>query len=152
MPEASRRALVGLFRAIAELSRYDAIKLLLRCQRQYAYLGFVIRNASFAHLQNCLVTMALYSLTVPAPALLFWASSLCTISVFIPIENPHLTIVPLEKLSGFTLSQPLTSVLCSNIKCVSEPCPNGFPYFPDASDLCSASRRCKTIFGSCFRT
>ena len=46
------------------------------------------------------------------------------------------------------LRTPLTSGLCSNIKCVSEPCPNGFPYFPDASELCSASRRCKTIFGS----
>ena len=32
----------------------------LRYQRQYAYLGFVIGNASFAQLQNCLVTMALY--------------------------------------------------------------------------------------------
>ena len=44
------------------------------------------------------------------------------------------------KNCGFTLNQPLTSVLCSNIQFVSEPCPNGFPYFPYASDLCSASR------------
>ena len=41
-------------------SRYDAIKLFLRRQRQYYFLGIVIRNASFAQLQNCLVTMALY--------------------------------------------------------------------------------------------
>ena len=34
---------------------------------------------------------------VPAPALLFRAISLCTISVFIPIENPHLTIVHFGK-------------------------------------------------------
>ena len=33
---------------------------LLRCQRRYAYLGFVIRNASFAQSQKCLVTMVLY--------------------------------------------------------------------------------------------
>ena len=66
----------------------------LRCQRQYAYLGFVIRNASFAQLQNCLVTMASYfCFAVPAPLRLFWVIVLCTISVFIPIENPHLTIV-----------------------------------------------------------
>ena len=64
----------------------------------------------------------------------------CTISVFIPIENPHLTIVHFGTLCGFTLNQLLTSVLCPNIKCVSEPRPNGFPYFPDASDLCSAPR------------
>ena len=69
----------------------------LRCQRQYAYLGFVIRNASFAHLLNCLVTIALYFFAVPAPALLFWAISLFTIAVFIPIENPHLTIVHFGK-------------------------------------------------------
>ena len=60
-----------------------------RCQRQYAYLGFVIRNASFAQLQKCLVTMALYIFfAVPAPALRLWAVSLCTISVFTLIKNP----------------------------------------------------------------
>ena len=35
----------------------------------------------------------------------------------------------------FTLNQPLNSVMCSSIKCVSEPCPNDFPYFPVASEL-----------------
>ena len=38
-----------------------------------------------------------YFFAVPAPALLFRAISLCTISVFIPIENPHLTIVHFGK-------------------------------------------------------
>ena len=95
----------------------------------------VARNASFVQLQNCLVTMVLYFFAVPAPSLLFWAISLCTTSVFIPIENPHLTIVQFGKLCRFTLNQPLTLFLCSSIKCVSEPCPNDFPYFPDASDL-----------------
>ena len=41
--------------------------------------------------------MALYFFVVPTSALLFWAISLCTISVFIPIENPHLTIVHFGK-------------------------------------------------------
>jgi len=41
--------------------------------------------------------MALYFFAVPTSALLFWAISLCTISVFIPIENPHLTIVHFGK-------------------------------------------------------
>ena len=100
-----------------------------------SFLGFVIRNASFAHLQNCLVTKALYFFSVPAPVLLFWAISLCTISVFIPIENSHMNIVHFGKHCGCTLNPSVTSVLCSNILCVSEPSPSGFPYFPDASDL-----------------
>ena len=66
-------------------------------------------------------------------------------------KNLTWPLFTLEKLCGFTLNQPLTSVLCSNIKCVSEPCPNGFPCFPDASDLRSASRWCKLILLSCFR-
>ena len=41
--------------------------------------------------------MALYFFAVPAPALLLWAISLCTISVFIHIEIPHLTIVHFGK-------------------------------------------------------
>ena len=71
--------------------------LFLRCQRQYVYLGFVIRDASFAQLQNCLVTMALYFFAVPAPAILFWVIALCTISVFMHFENPHLIIVHFGK-------------------------------------------------------
>ena len=55
--------IVSLFRAIVELSRYDDIIsisiYILRCQRQYVYQDLVIRNASFAQLQTCLVTMAL---------------------------------------------------------------------------------------------
>ena len=70
---------------------------LLRCQRQHVYLGLVIRIASFAQLQNFLVTMALFFFAVPAPALLFWVIVVCTVSVFIPIENPHLTIVHFGK-------------------------------------------------------
>ena len=80
------------------------------------------------------------------------AISLCTISVFTLTKK--VLFWPLftsEKLCGFTLNPPVTSVLCSNIQCVFELCPNGFPYFPDASDLYSASRWCKMIFGSCFR-
>ena len=34
-----------------------------------------------------------------------------------------------KKLCGFTLNQPLTSVLCSNIKCVSELCRMAFRTF-----------------------
>ena len=64
----------------------------LRCQRQYA-LRFVIRSAFSRNCKFFLAMMALFFFAVPAPALLFWAISLCTISVFIPIENPHLTIV-----------------------------------------------------------
>ena len=70
----------------------------LRSQRHYAYLGFVIRNAFFAQLQNCLVTMALYfCFAVPAPIRLFWLTVLRTIPVFTPNENPHLTIVHFGK-------------------------------------------------------
>ena len=69
----------------------------LRYQRQYALLGFVIRNASFAQLQNCPVTMALYFVAVPVPALLSSEFLLCTTSVYIPVENPHLTIVHFGK-------------------------------------------------------
>ena len=68
----------------------------LRYQRQYAYLGFVIGNASFAQLQNCLVTMAMYffdgaSANTPI---------LGAISVFTPLENPCLTIVHFGKSLG----------------------------------------------------
>ena len=81
-----------------KMSRYDTIILFLRCQRQHASLGFVIRNASSAWRQNCLVTMALYfCFAVPAPIRLFWVIVLCTISVFFPIENPHLTILDFGK-------------------------------------------------------
>ena len=107
----------------------------LRCQRQYVYLGLVIRNAFSRNGKNFLVTMALYYLRCLrqhsyfgqircAPYRYLFLSKILTWPLFI-----------LEKLCGFTLNQPLTSVLWSNIKCVSEPCPNGFPYFPDASDL-----------------
>ena len=41
--------------------------------------------------------MALFFLAVPAAIRLFWVVVLCTISVFIPIENPHLTIVHFGK-------------------------------------------------------
>ena len=73
------------------------------------------------------------------------------IGIYAYKKNIFWSLFTLEKLCGFTLEPPITSVLCSNIQCVSELCPNGFPYFPDASDLCSASRWCKMIFGSCFR-
>ena len=73
--------------------RYDVIIFLLRCQRQYSFLGFVTRDASCAQLQNCLVTMALF---------LFNGTStntpiLGTISVFTLLENPRLTIVHFGK-------------------------------------------------------
>ena len=124
---------------------------LLRCQRQYVYLGLVIRNASFTQLQNCLVTMALYSLWRQRQHSYF--GQFRCVPYWYLFLSKFLTwpLFTLEKLCGFTLNQPLISVLCSNIKCVSEPCPNGFPYFPDASDLCSASRWCKIILESCFR-
>ena len=34
---------------------------------------------------------------VPAPIRLFWVIVMCNISAFIPIENPHLTIVHFGK-------------------------------------------------------
>ena len=81
----------------------------LRCQRQYALLGFVIRNAFSRNCNFFLAMMALFFFATPAPALLFWAISLCTISVFIPIENPHLTIVHFGKtLRVYT--QPATNL------------------------------------------
>ena len=80
---------------IASLRCYH---IFLRCQRQDALLGFVIPDASFAQLQNCLVTMALhFCFAVLTPIHLFWVIVLCTISVFIPIENPHLIIVRFGK-------------------------------------------------------
>ena len=87
-------------RAIAKKkkSRNDATIFCLRCQRHYSFWGFVLRNAYFAQLQNCLVTMALYfCYAVQARIRLFWVVVLCTISVFIPIGNPHLTIVHFGK-------------------------------------------------------
>ena len=83
-----------------------SIRIAITIQRQYVILGFVIRNAISRNCKDCLVTMALFFFAVPAPALLFWAISLCTISVFIPIEKPHLIIVHFRKLRGFTLYQP----------------------------------------------
>ena len=112
------------------------------------YLVFVIRNACFAQLQNCLVTMAFnFIITVPAPIRLFWVQYR-----FSPLSKilawPLFT---LEKVWVYT--QPAINLGSnSNNQCVSELCPNGFPYYPDATDLYSPSRRCKTIFGSCFRT
>ena len=122
----------------------------LRCQRQYVYLGLVIRNASFTQLQNCLVTMALYSLWRQRQHSYF--GQFCCVPYWYLFLSKILTwpLFTLEKLCGFTLNQPLTSVLCSNIKRVSMPFLNGFPYFPGASDLCSASWWCKMILGSRF--
>ena len=74
-------------------SRYDAIKLFLRRQRQYYFLGIVIRNASFAQLQNCLVTMALYKFN-GARAI---TPILGRVTVFTPPENPRLTIAHFGK-------------------------------------------------------
>ena len=91
------RSLGSLFRANVELSGYDAIIYILRCQRQYALLGFVIRNTYSRTCKTFLVTISLLFFAVPAPALLFGATSLCAISVFIPIKNPHLTIVHFGK-------------------------------------------------------
>ena len=87
---------------------------LLRYQRQYVYLGFVIRNASLAQWQNFLVTMTLIFFAVPAPALLFSVIVVCTVSVFIPIENPHLTIVHFGKTPR-VYTQPDIN-LCSMLK------------------------------------
>ena len=100
--------------------------------------------------RNCKIVLLRWHcllLAVPAPIRLFWVQYRYVLLSKI-LARPLFT---LEKLCELTLNQPLTSVIYSNIKCVSEPCPNGFPYFPDSSDLCSASRWCKMILGSCFR-
>ena len=65
----------------------------LRCQRQYSFWGFVIRNASFAQLQNCLVTMTLSSFSGASAN----TPILGTISVCTPLENPRSTIVHFGK-------------------------------------------------------
>ena len=76
-------------------SRDDAtcIIFFLRCQRQYSFLGFVVRNASLAQLQNCLVTMALYFFNGASAN----TPILGTTSVFTPLENPRLTVVDFGK-------------------------------------------------------
>ena len=68
----------------------------LQCQRQYSFLGFVIRNASFAQLQNCLVTMALFFFNGASAD----TPILGTISVFNLLQNPRLTIVHFGKTLG----------------------------------------------------
>ena len=74
-------------------------------------LSFVFRVASastpFWHSSNVITLSHNYKIgslrwhgicfAVPAPALLFWAISLCTIRIFTPIENPHLDIAHFGK-------------------------------------------------------
>ena len=124
----------------------------LRCQRQYAYLGVVVRNDTFAQLQKLsrydgIVFLCGASASTPI------LGNICCVPYRYLFLSKIITwpLFTLEKLGRFTLNQPLTSVLCSSIQCVPKLCPNGFPYISDATDLYSASRWCKTILGSCFR-
>ena len=113
----------------------------LRCQRQYVYLGLVIRDAFSRNCKNFLVTMALYYFFCGAYASTPILGNFAVYHIGIySYRKSSLDHCSLWKHCGCTLNQPLTSVLCSNIKFVSEPCPNAFPCFPDASDLCSASQ------------
>ena len=98
-----RESLVSLFRAIVELSRYDDIipgiyiYIFLAVPTPVRLLGLGNSQCLFRTIAKLSRNDGIVFFAVPAPALLFRAISLCTISVFIPIENPHLTIVHFGK-------------------------------------------------------
>ena len=100
--------------------------------------GLVIRDASFAQVENCLVTMALYFVFCGASPSNTNLGNFAVYHIGIYSLKKNILYLPLftlEKLCGFAPNPPLTSVLCLNIQRVVAVCPNDFPYSPCLSDL-----------------
>ena len=107
--------MVSLFRAIVELSRYDDIipgiyiYIFLAVPTPVRLLGLGNSQCLFRTIAKLSRYDGIVFFAVPAPALLFRAISLCTMSVFIPIENPHLTIVHFGNTLRFS-TQPAVNL------------------------------------------
>ena len=80
-----------------KLPRYDVIILFVAVPAPARLFGPRNSNRLFRAIAKFSRDDGFVFFAVPAPALLFWVIVVCTVSVFIPIENPHLTIVHFGK-------------------------------------------------------